>query len=410
MRYVIIGNGIAGNSAAFTIRALDNKAEITIISGERHPLYSACVLAHYVSGEIERKEIFLRDFPDYSREEIQLTLDSHAVSVDVERKKVYLQSGRFIDYDKLIISTGSRPVVPPIKGRDKIGVFTFKSVRDADRICSWDGMQAVVVGSGPVGIEITLALKKRGYRVWLVELLNRILPRSFDAEPSSMIKGILEKRAIEVLIEERVIEISGEKSVTGIITDKRMINCDTVVFAAGMKPDVDLVQGTLATGGLGGITVSEGLGTNVPDIYACGDCVEAEDWVTGNPTLNLLWHNARWQGEMAGYNVAGIHRKYPGSLNVTGLDLFEAKAVSIGKIIGSSDDGYEVIERTRDGRYKRLILQDGVLKGVQAINWSENMGLSLAAILKKEKVKRVNDLFSWKGSLFASSRCHPFLR
>jgi NADH oxidase (H2O2-forming) len=159
-----------------------------------------------------------------------------------------------------------------------------------------------------------------------------------------------------------------------------------------------------------GISVNDRLNTNVQDIYACGDCVETKDLISGQPALNLLWHNAKWQGEIAGYNAAGIPRIYPGSMNVTGVDLFGTQAVSIGSPLDSSSEGFEVIEKKKGECYKRLILQNGVLIGVQAINWTENMGASLTAIVKKEKVKRIKDLFAWRGSFTTSRQCPSFIR
>lgn len=409
MRFVIIGNGIAGSTAAYTIRRLNKAAKITIISGESYPLYSACVLAHYISGEIKRESVFLREFPDYSRQGIRLIPNSKAVELDVERKTIRLKKG-VIDYDKLIVATGSVPVMPPIKGKDKDGVFTFKSIRDADRIHGWDGRKVTVVGSGPVGIEVALALKRRGYRVLLLELLERILPRAFDEEPACMIKEILERAGIEVSTRERALEVDGRKRVTGIITNRRRIGCDTVVLSTGMRPEAYLAGGTIETGALKGISVNDRLNTNIQDIYACGDCVETRDLVTGKAALSLFWHNAKWQGEIAGYNAAGIPRIYPGSMNVTGVDLFGTHAVSIGSILDSSGETFEVIEEKKGERYKRLILQNGILTGVQAINWSENMGASLKAIVKKEKVKRIKDLFALKGSLSTSHHRPSYIR
>jgi NADH oxidase (H2O2-forming) len=409
MHFVIIGDGIAGHTAAHRIRRLNSEAKITVVSGESGPLYSACILAHYISGEIKRERVFLKKLADYSREGIRLISNCRAVEVDFEGKRVCLEKGA-LDYDKLIIATGSMPVAPPMKGKNKDGVFTFKSIRDADGIDGWGGQRAVVVGSGPVGIEITLALKRRGYQVWLVELLDRILPRAFDELPARMIEGILERGGIEVLTREKVLEVEGGKRVTGIITDRRRVGCDTVVLAAGMMPEAFLARGILETGALKGISVNDTLSTNVQNVYACGDCVETRDLVSGQPSLNLLWHNAKWQGEIAGYNAAGIPRIYPGSMRVTGVDLFGTHAVSMGSILDSSDDNFEVIEKTEGDRYKRLILQNGILIGVQAINWTDNMGASLKAIVKKEKVNHIKDLFALRGSLSTSHHTPYYIR
>ncbi len=409
MQFVIIGNGIAGATAAATIRRLNKKASITIISEEPHPVYSACLLGHYLSGEIERQDVFIKSLRDYQQENIRLISSQNAMTLDVGDKRVALTSGH-ISYDKLIIAAGSKPIIPNIEGKECKGVFTCKSLNDADMIYRWDGKIAVVVGSGPIGMEISLALRKKGYRVVLIELLDRVLPRIFDEYPASTISNILEEGGIEVLTQEKLVRIAGIERVEAVITDKRRIKCDTVILATGVKPNVGLATGILELGKLGGILVDERMGTSVQDVYACGDCIEVKDLVSGHPALNLLWHNARQQGEVAGYNAVGIHRNYQGSLNLTGIELFDTQVYSFGSTVGASQDGLEVIEREIDGRYQRLIMSNEVLIGAQSINWSENMAVLLNTALRQEKVQNMRDLFVWRKPLHRSAAYFPFGR
>jgi NADH oxidase (H2O2-forming) len=392
-RFVIIGNGIAGISAAYAIRRLQKEAQIKIISEKPNPTYSPCVLPNYLSGEISRDRIFINIFPDHLRGSIQLIKPEKAISFAPEKKEVILQAEK-IPYDKLIIATGSKPIIPLIKGINKKGVFTLKSIEDADEIYTWDGHNAVIIGSGPIGIEVSLALKKRGYKVFLIELLNRILPHVFDDAPASFIEEILEENGIDVTTQERIIEIVGGGNVEGVLSDRRMIKCDTVILATGMKPEKELIEGVLESGELGGIKVNQKMSTTMQDVYACGDCVEAQSLIDGRPILSLLWHNARRQAEVAGYNAVGIPRTYMGSLNLTGIEVFGLRAVSMGNIGASLDSGLDIIEGRRKGSYRRLVLSNGALVGVQSINWDEDIGVFLSAILRKEKVKSYEDLMS----------------
>jgi NADH oxidase (H2O2-forming) len=409
MRFVILGNGIAGISAAYTIRKLNRESNVSIVSEEPHPAYSACLLSDYISGELKRDRVFIKKPSEYLQQDIHLISLQKAISLDTAGREVILGDGS-IPYDKLIIATGSKPIIPPIKGIDKKGVFTFKSLEDADRIYRWKGQTAVVIGSGPIGVEASLSLKRKGYRVFLAELLGRILPQVFDDYPAAIIEDILEENGIEVSTHEKVVEIFGRENVNGVVTDRRRIKCDTVIIATGMRPDVGLAEGALELGKLGGILVDDSMCTSVQGIYACGDCVEAKDLVTGHPILSLLWHNARQQGEVVGYNASGVNRTYYGSLNITGVDLHSIHAVSIGRIENSIQEGMESIERERDRRYQRLVLSNGMLVGVQSINWSENLGLLISAILRREKVKSIGGLTSWRQPLFTSRRCIPFGR
>jgi NADH oxidase (H2O2-forming) len=315
-----------------------------------------------------------------------------------------------IVYDKLIIATGSKPIIPPIKGINRKGVFTFKSIEDADGICTWEGCTAVVIGSGPIGVEASLALRRRGYQVFLIELLDRILPQIFDKYPASLIKDALENSGIDVGTQEKVVEILGGGKVEGVLSDRREIKCDTVILATGMRPEKGFVEGILELGKLGGIKVNHRMSTNIQDVYACGDCAEALSLIDGQPILSLLWHNARQQGEVAGSNAAGIPRTYTGSLNITAVDVFGLKEVSIGSIGTSLDSGLDIIEVRRNGGYRRLVLSNGVLVGIQSINWDEDLGLFLAAILRKEKVKTYKDLMSFRRPPFRFLKQFPFGR
>lgn len=390
MRFVIIGNGIAGVSAAHAIRTVSSSASVTIISDETEPAYSACVLADYVGGEIGRDKVFIKGVSEYSRDGIRL-VSSHKVSrVNAEEKRVSLGK-EGLSYDKLIIATGSEPPVPASIHAEKDGVFTFKSLSDADRLARWKGHAAVVVGSGPIGLEAGMALKRRGYQVVVLELLDHILPKVFDAYPAGLIKSILDRRGIEVLEGERLIEILGSDRVSGVKTNNRTIACDTVILATGMKPRGSSLFGRIEIGEHGGIAVNDRMGTNLPDVFACGDCVDAKDLITGRPVNSMLWHNARRQGEIAGYNAAGMPVEYSGSLNATGLSLYGVQAVSIGMSSSEVADGLDIIEREREGGYQRVILRRSEVVGMQSVNWSEDMGYLLASLVRRDKVADFHD-------------------
>jgi NADH oxidase (H2O2-forming) len=402
-QFVVVGNGIAGISAAYTIRRYNKEAKITIISEESHPTYSSCMLFNYLSGEISRERVFVRELSDYSKDNIQLIASEKVTALDIERKKVGWQAGS-IGYDKLIIATGSKPLIPSMKGINRKGVFTFKSIEDADSICKWKGCTAVVIGSGPIGVEASLALKRRGYQVFLIELLDRILPQVFDGYPASLIKDVLEGNGIDFACQERVAEILGGKRVEGVASDRRKIKCDTVILATGMRPEKSFVEGIVELGKLGGIKVNDRMATSIPDVYACGDCVEARSLFDGRPILSLLWHNARLQGEVAGSNAVGIPRTYTGSLNITSVDVFGLKAVSIGRIETCPESDLKIIEVRRNEGYRRLVLSNEVLVGVQSINWDEDLGFFLSAILRKEKVRSYKDLIAFKKPVYAIVR------
>lgn len=400
MHIVIIGNGIAANTAASTIRRLNNHAKITMISAETSPLYSACILADYLAGDIQREALFLKKFEDYARENTDVFW-GRATEIDIANNKVYLENG-VIDYDRLIIATGSRTVLPLINGLNKEGVYTFKTLSDADRLCGHIGKKAVVVGSGPVGIEVSIALKKRGYAVFLIESLDWVLPRVFDRYPASLLADTLAEQGIEILTGERVFTINGDRKVCGLLTNRRQLDCDTVVFAVGMKPNVELARKAgLKLGNLGGILVDDQMRTSADGVYACGDCIETKDVITGENTLCLLWHNAMQEGEVAGMNCIGNQRTYPGRLSITKVNIYDVHAVSVGSTLASLADSrnIEIIEKGCGAEYYRLVISDDTLVGFQAIGRpAQYTGILLGAMRRRDSVRRLKaeaQFISW---------------
>lgn len=389
MQVVIIGNGAAGNSAASVIRELGERAEITMISEEVLPEYSPCVFPNYLSGEMEKQRVFLKSPRDYSKAKIRTIFGKRAIEIDVEEGKVLLEGGS-LGYDKLLIATGSEPVIPNIEGIYKEGTFTLKTLEDVDRILTHPGRRATIIGSGPTGVETGIALRKRGLEVLLIEELDWVLPKLFDEKPASIIRTALEKRGIKTSTGEKVTKVLGKERVEGIETDGREVKCDMVILAAGMRPRVELAQRAgVKIGKLGGILTDERMMTNIEDIYACGDCTESKDVVTDQNTLNLLWPNAVLQGKAAGHNCIGISKKYQGFMNIVDIDLFGTHIASIGHTATEIGDGREVIEKSYEMRYSRIILKDGVIVGAQFIGRTEKMGILFRAIWKKARAKEI---------------------
>ncbi|TRZ47106.1 NAD(P)/FAD-dependent oxidoreductase, partial [bacterium] len=183
MEIVVIGNGVAGNAACSAIRSKNKKAKLTLIAGEVYPFYSPCILTYYISKNIKRSNVFLKSLNDYKQQGIDALLGDNVEGIDPKRKRVFLR-GRNLPFDKLILATGSQPVIPPIEGVQKRGVRVLKSLRDADHISRAQGKKAVIVGSGPIGVELAVALRKRNWEVCLVEILDWILPNLFDEKGS----------------------------------------------------------------------------------------------------------------------------------------------------------------------------------------------------------------------------------
>jgi NADH oxidase (H2O2-forming) len=396
MHVVIIGNGIGGSAVAFNIRKYDKKCKVTIVSAENCPEYDPGSLPYYVGGDVPRTEVFNKKIEDYEKEDINLVLGKKIVNIDGNNKKVYTHDNQEIYYDKLVLAPGGNLIIPPIKGRDKKGVLYGKTLADADLLAEHNGKAAVVIGSGLIGIEMAEALKKRGFEVYLIELLDWVMPKLWDEKAGRLLGDALVRNGINVLTNEKVLSINGEDSVTGVVTDKRVIECDTVVIATGVVPAKELAVCAGAEVGRG-IKVNENMMTSIKDIYACGDCVETKDMITGETSLYLLRHNALEQAEIVAKNCVGDNCTYSGAWNFARAHFFNTHAVSIGKTLASISDtsNAEIIEKEIGNNYYRLIIYDGKLAGAQAIGkFASQMGVLFGVIRRQEDLGNLKD--NWK--------------
>jgi len=400
MKVIVIGNGIAGFSAASSIRLLNRECDVTMISAETTPLYSACVLPDYISGKIPRERVFVKTIEDYERLGIQTLFGREVKEIDPIAKKVAMDNGQHRSYDNLILAAGSEAIV---FGEPKQGMFRLKTLNDADEILKHNGKKAVVIGAGAIGIEIGIALYTKAYDVTIIEMLDQILPLGLDQKGADKVKGILEEHGINVFNGERAETIVGENRVEGLVTNKRELECDTLIWAVGMSPRVGLArQAGIEIGDKGGIRVDSHMETSISGIYGCGDCVESNDILTGEAYLNLFWHNANRQGSVAGRNCVGLPADYPGSQNVLNVDVFGNHVAGFGfteatlqrfqdidALRGKISD-LSVIERERNGSYYRLVILGDRCMGGQFINIDEGVGLLWSLMFRRRSIEELS--------------------
>ena len=418
---VVVGNGIAGFSAALTARRLNDRCDITLISKETTPLYSACVLPDYISGKIPREKTFVKTEQDYKQLAIKPLLGHEVKEIDPHVRSVTLDNGKSLPFDKLILSLGSDAI---FLGDHKKGIFKLKTLTDADDIKRHTGEKAIVVGSGAIGIEIAIALRHRGFEVTIVEMLEQVLPLALDHSGSRKVKAILEANEIMVFTGERAKETLGEDRIEGLVTDKRELECDTLIWAIGMRPKVELArEAGIEIGEKGGIKVNSHMETNISGIYACGDCVEANDVLTGNPVLSLFWHNANRQGAVAGHNCTGFGTEYPGLQNMLNVDVYGHHVVGFGyteaslqgsgalqPLYGDRND-LSIIENEKNGSYYRLVIIGDRCIGGQFIDIEKDLGLIWSIMFQGKSIKRLKEIFKNEEVIFRRMwlrRVRPF--
>lgn len=326
MDYLIIGNGVAGTTAAERIRDKDPSGRIVIVAEEPYPFYSRIMLINYLAGEIDEKALYLKSSAWYKDNSIELLLNVRAERLDPVSRYVTLSTGERLGYDRLLIATGGNPFIPSIKNADMEGLFTIRGLDDAKRVLKYveqGNRNLILIGGGVLGLEVGNALRKRGCTVTVVEFFPRLLPRQMDPQGAELLRKQMEGMGFRFCLGVKSKEIIGRKAVDGLLLeDGRKIEGDIIILSAGIVPDAELARNA----GLKvnrGVVVDDRMETSVSKIYAAGDVAEH------NGQLYGIWPAAEQQGQVAGINMAGGSAIYKGTtpsniLKVAGIDLVAA--------------------------------------------------------------------------------------
>lgn len=379
IKYLIIGNSAGGIGAAETIREVDRVGAVAIISDEPYTVYSRPLISEYLASRCPLEKMLFRPADFYEKNRIQAILGQKVVQLDTSEHVVKLENGRTVAWEKLLLATGGLPIVPQIKGIDHNGVFTFSTLDDAKAIDRYLGrrvQRAIVIGGGLIGVSVTEALVRRGIKVTILEMKERVLNTILDEETSVLVEERLKQADIGVITGHTVRDIGSYlgDSVTGVTTDDGVpIPCELVIVAIGVQPRTELVAGT----GIRinrGIVVDRRMATSSVDVYACGDVAEAYDFIYGENRLTPIWPNAYMGGRIAGFNMAGVPTEYSGGTAMNSLKYFGLAIVSAGRVT-PPDNSYEVLTKRCDHTYKKVVLKDGLVVGMVFVDDIEKSGI-----------------------------------
>ncbi|MBN1676186.1 MAG: FAD-dependent oxidoreductase [Kiritimatiellae bacterium] len=355
---VIVGAGIAGLSAAETLRRAAPGTPVTLVSDEPALPYYRLNLTRYLAGEVAADALPVHPRSWYPDNGIELLAGEQVLGLDLPGRTVQLRGARTIRWQKLILAMGAHPFVPPIPGADREGAVGLRNVADADYILAkiGAGAECVCVGGGILGLETAGALAKRGARVTLLESHAWLMPRQLNAKASALFETHVRALGIDVRKAARTAEIAGGRHVAAVVLeDGTRIPAGLVVITTGVRSNTHLAR-KAALEVNRGIAVDNALRTSAPDVYAAGDVAEHRGVVYG------LWSPAQYQGSIAGLNAAGEATTFGGlpranSLKVLGLDM-----LSIGTV-QPEDGSYRMLEHVSDGRLFQFIFRDGRMAG-----------------------------------------------
>ncbi|MGB9859937.1 MAG: NAD(P)/FAD-dependent oxidoreductase [Moorellaceae bacterium] len=383
MRYVIVGNSIAAVNACRGIRELDREGSITIISAENYYAYGRPLISYWLEGKTEAGNMPYQPMEFYEKNQIDVLLGKKAVSLDIDRREVQLDDGSPVPYDRLLIATGGRAIVPPFAGLTAQDYFTFLTYDDVLGLAeaASAGKEAVVLGAGPSGLKAMESLITRGVRVTLVELAERIWSPVLDREAAALVTRFLEKQGVTVILQDTI--LGGRRNDAGRLEldlkSGGRLTCDLLVVAIGVRPNVELLENVPGVRLDRGVVVDEYLNVGLPGIYAAGDVV------AGNPPL--LPHAAR-QGRIAGRNMAGARERYIPGPAYNALGFLGWHTITIGITACEPEEGFEVLVQKEEqgGVYRKLVLKNNCLVGALFINRFDRAGLYRRLIEERANV------------------------
>ena len=377
MKHVIIGNGPAGVVAAEALRKLDANADIVLVGDENEPPYSRMAIPYLLTGGIDEQGTYLRkDAGHYQRLAIRLIV-ARAEKVDGATHSVTLSNGEKLAYDRMLIATGSHPLRPAIPGIDLPNVHACWTLADARAIAAKakPGARVVQLGAGFIGSIILQALAARGVKLSVVEMGDRMVPRMMTEKAGNLIRLWVEKKGVAVHVNARAeaIAASGSGAMQVRLSNGQSIECDLLISAAGVRPNIAFLQGS-GVKVSDGILVNERMQSSVPEIYAAGDVTEAAGFHSGQPQLNAIQPNAADQARVAAANMSGVQVAMQGSLAINVLDTLGLISTSFGQWQGAEDgDGVELVDEA-GFHYLSLQFKDDVLVGATSIGWTEHVG------------------------------------
>ncbi|CCO11413.2 FAD-dependent oxidoreductase [Carnobacterium maltaromaticum] len=355
MKIVIIGGVAGGMSAATRLRRLNEQAEIIVLEKGPYVSFANCGLPYYVAGEIENRSDLLVQTPEQLKARFRLDVrpNSEAIKIDTEGKEIMVASESdtyTLAYDKLILSPGAKPFIPPIKGLEMAkNSFTLRNVPDVDEVMTYieshNPKKAVIIGAGFIGLEMAESLVNRGIHVTIVEKAPHVLP-TIDEEMAAFITKELSKNQINVITGTSVIGIENEgRSV--IIENGAKIETDFILLSVGVQPESRLaVDSGIQTGLRGGIVVDDNYQTSAKDVYAVGDAILVKQYSTQKDTLISLASPANRQGRQVADILSGLKRKNLGSLGTAIVRVFDQTIASTGlteQQLKSEEKNYQVV-------------------------------------------------------------------
>ncbi len=380
MHHVILGAGPAGVIAAETIRKHAPLDTITMVGDEQEPPYSRMAIPYLLMGNVGERGTYLRKSLTHFDDLKIRMVHAKATAVDSAARTVALDNGSSLVFDRLLIATGSHPMRPPIPGMDLPGIHPCWTMEDARAIMklATKGARVLQMGAGFIGCIIMESLAARGVKLSVVEMGDRMVPRMMGPTAGGMIKDWCTAKGVQVFTGTKVEGI--EKGDNGAALKVRLSNgqaldVDLVISATGVRPAIGFLEKS-GIQCLLGVLTDEHLQTNVPGVYAAGDCAEAFDKVSNKTIVSAIQPNAAEQARVAALNMVGQRPSLKGVTQINVLDTLGLISSSFGEWQGVAGGEHVELTDTAAGRHLSLQFKDDVLVGCNSVGWTDHVGVT----------------------------------
>ena len=337
LNIVIIGGGASGLTTASNIRKFDEDSQIIVFTTQKHVAYSPCAIPYVIGGHIDSfNDIIMHRPEEYMRKNIRILTETTVTEIDKDLSEVVYEdkngNKQIMKYDKLVIATGGKPLIPPIPGKDLEGVFKVRTVEDGLDIQNYanKSKRVVLVGGGAIGLELGSELANKGLEVTIAEMVPQLFPRSFDKEMSDKFQEHLQGNKIEILTGAAVESINGETKVESVTIDGVERPADMVILSTGVRPQTELAESIGCKMGKFAIEVDDHMETSIENVYAAGDCVQVTNAITGEITLSPLGTTAVRQGIILAKHLTGHDIEFQPVLNSTVSQIGKMEMGAIG--------------------------------------------------------------------------------
>ncbi len=380
-KHIIIGDGVAGATAAEIIREENEDADIKIFTDESEPLYNRIMLKTYMKGRLPKQYTRMHDENWYEKRGIDLHLETRVAEVDTDAKAVETEDGNSHSYDKLLVATGGSPRELP-QDEDYENLHYMWTMQDADHIknAAEESETAVVIGGGLLGIDLAVAFAENDCETYYLIREENWWSRGLDPEGAVIIHGKLEEKGVNIVTETEVERLEAEEGrVTEVLDSSgKTYECDAVAVAIGQTPNSGIID--VEKNGPGMIQVDEKLQSSEPDVYAAGNMVEYTSPVFGSGTVRGSWDHSEAMGDTAGKNMAGGDEEFD-YVNTYGVGHFDVQFLAIGDWSGDP-----VSKKYSEDEYRRLFFRDDKLVGAVMIGYTGRQEKIKDMIAKAENV------------------------